>query len=163
MNKDIKIKSVKQNRRLHANTNIMVAALVVLMLLIKLALKIQEPIKLKYWKIFCKLTVFKIHVLFCWAFHPASCKILMDLLMQNLLNLSIFLIKHFHNFLDIYASVITWPAPTHYLNQWWNIINSTCRNKLQWNFNRNSNIFTQENAFENMCKMASILSLPQCV
>ena len=30
-------------------------------------------------------------------------------------------------------------------------------NKLQWNFNRNSNIFIQENAFENVvCEMASI-------
>ena len=30
-------------------------------------------------------------------------------------------------------------------------------NKLQWNFNRNSNIFTEENAFENViCKMTSI-------
>ena len=37
-------------------------------------------------------------------------------------------------------------------------------NKLQWNFNRNSNIFIQENAFENVvCEMASILSRPQCV
>ena len=30
-------------------------------------------------------------------------------------------------------------------------------NKLQWDFNRNSNIFIQENAFENVvCEMASI-------
>ena len=36
--------------------------------------------------------------------------------------------------------------------------------KFQWNFNRNSNIFIQENAFENVvCEMASILSRPQCV
>ena len=61
-----------------------------------------------------------------------------------------------------------WPAtglvPSRYLKQCWNIINWTLRNKLQWNFNRNSNIFIKENAFENGdCKMASILSLPQCV
>ena len=38
------------------------------------------------------------------------------------------------------------------------------RNKLQWNFNRYSNIFIQESAFENVvCEMASILSRPQCV
>ena len=38
------------------------------------------------------------------------------------------------------------------------------RNKLQWNFNRNSNIFIQENAFESVvCETAAILSLPQCV
>ena len=36
--------------------------------------------------------------------------------------------------------------------------------KLQWNFNRNSNIFIQENALENVvCEMASILCRPQCV
>ena len=36
--------------------------------------------------------------------------------------------------------------------------------KLQWNFNRNSNIFIQENAFESVvCEMAAILSRPQCV
>ena len=36
-------------------------------------------------------------------------------------------------------------------------------NKLQWNLNRNSYIFIQENAFEDVAwKMASILSRPQC-
>ena len=36
-------------------------------------------------------------------------------------------------------------------------------NKLQWNFNRNSYIFIQENALENgIWKKASILSRPQC-
>ena len=40
----------------------------------------------------------------------------------------------------------------------------TMRNKLQWNFNNNSHIFIQENAFENViCEMASIFSRPQCV
>ena len=35
--------------------------------------------------------------------------------------------------------------------------------KLQWNINRNSYIFIQENALENVvCEMTSILSLPQC-
>ena len=29
-------------------------------------------------------------------------------------------------------------APSHYLNQCWNIVNCTHGNKLQWNFNRNS-------------------------
>ena len=47
--------------------------------------------------------------------------------------------------------------PSHYLNQCWNIVNWTLGNKLQWNFNQNSNIFIQENAFENgVCEMASI-------
>ena len=37
-------------------------------------------------------------------------------------------------------------------------------NKLQWNLNRTSYIFIQENAFEIfVCEMASILSRPQCV
>ena len=48
-------------------------------------------------------------------------------------------------------------APSHYLNQCWNIVNSNLRNKLQWNIKRNSGIFIQENAFENVvCEMASI-------
>ena len=53
---------------------------------------------------------------------------------------------------------------SHYLNQCWIIVNWALRNKLQWNLNRNSYIFIQENAFENVvCEMASILSRPQCV
>ena len=40
--------------------------------------------------------------------------------------------------------------PSHYLNQCWNIVNWTFRNKLQWHFNRNSNIFIQEIAFVKM-------------
>ena len=49
-------------------------------------------------------------------------------------------------------------------NAGWNIVNKTLRNKLQWNFNRNSNIFIQENAFESVvCKKAAILSRPECV
>ena len=54
-------------------------------------------------------------------------------------------------------------APSHYLNQWWDIVNWNLRNKFQWNLERNSYIFIQENAFENVvCKMAVILSRPQC-
>ena len=38
------------------------------------------------------------------------------------------------------------------------------RNKLQLNFDKNSNIFVQENAFESVvCEVAAILSRPQCV
>ena len=37
-------------------------------------------------------------------------------------------------------------------------------NKLQWNLKRNSYIFVQEYAFENIvCEMAAILSRPECV
>ena len=52
--------------------------------------------------------------------------------------------------------LITWSAPSHYLNHCWNIVNWTIRNKFQWNFNLNSNIFIQENAFEYFtCKFGS--------
>ena len=57
-----------------------------------------------------------------------------------------------------------WSAPSHYLNKCWNIVNSNLRNNLQWTLNRNSYISIQENVFENIvCKMAAILSGPQCI
>ena len=40
----------------------------------------------------------------------------------------------------------------HCLNQCWNIVHWTLGNKLQWNFNRNSYSFIQENAFQNIWK-----------
>ena len=43
-------------------------------------------------------------------------------------------------------------------------VNWTLINKFQWNVIRNSNIFIQENALQNVvCEMASILFMPQCV
>ena len=55
-------------------------------------------------------------------------------------------------------------APSHYLNQCWFISKWNLRNKLQWNSNKDSNIFIQENAFEFVVwKMAAIFSWPQCV
>ena len=49
-------------------------------------------------------------------------------------------------------------SPSHNLNQYWNILNWTPRYKLQWNLNRNSYIFIQENAFKDVvCEMAVIL------
>ena len=39
---------------------------------------------------------------------------------------------------------------SHYLNQSWDVVNRTLRNKLQWNHNRNSYIFNQENGFANV-------------
>ena len=55
-------------------------------------------------------------------------------------------------------------APSHYQKQCWDFVNWTFRNKLQWNFKRNSNIFFEENTFENVvCEMSAILSRPQCV
>ena len=48
-------------------------------------------------------------------------------------------------------------------DQCWDIVNWTFGNKLQWNLNRNSYIFTQENTFETVVsKLAAILSWPQC-
>ena len=56
------------------------------------------------------------------------------------------------------------PVPSHYLNQWWNVVNWTLGNKFQWHLNWNSYIFVQENASENVVwKIAAILSQPQCV
>ena len=50
------------------------------------------------------------------------------------------------------------------MNQCWYIVNWTLGNKLQWNFNQNSYIFIQENAFENVIwKTVAILSRPQGV
>ena len=55
-------------------------------------------------------------------------------------------------------------APSHYLNQCWNIVNWILANKPQWSLNRNIFIFIQENAFENVFwNKAAILSRPQCV
>ena len=60
--------------------------------------------------------------------------------------------------------LVAWSAPSHYLNQCWNIVNWTIGNQLQWNFYLNSNIFIHENAFESVvCEMAVFLSRPQCV
>ena len=51
------------------------------------------------------------------------------------------------------------PAPSHYLNQCWVIVSWTLRNKLQWNFNRNTKLFIYENVSENIiCEMAAIFS-----
>ena len=84
------------------------------------------------------------------------------------------LLTHWGRVLHIYVTnvghhwfrywLVTCLAPSHYLNQCWNIANCTRSNKLHWNLNQNSYIFIQENAFENViCKMAAILSRPYCV
>ena len=52
-----------------------------------------------------------------------------------------------------------WLAPSHCLNQWWNIFNWTLRNKLHLNLNRNSHILIQGNAF----KMSSGKWWPFCL
>ena len=54
-------------------------------------------------------------------------------------------------------------APIHHMNQYCNIVIWTLTNKLRWNLNGNSYIFSEEDAFENVVrKIATILSWPQC-
>ena len=60
--------------------------------------------------------------------------------------------------------IVSWSAPSHYLNQYSNIVNSKLKNQLQWNLKQNSHIFIQENVFEKVvCEMATILSRPKYV
>ena len=53
-------------------------------------------------------------------------------------------------------------VPSHHLNQCWNIVNWTTRNKLQWNFNQNSYICIKNLFLNVVWKLAAILSRPQC-
>ena len=54
--------------------------------------------------------------------------------------------------------------PSHYLNQCWNVVNLTLKNKFWWNINQNLHIFIHENAFENVvCEMLAILSQAQWI
>ena len=49
--------------------------------------------------------------------------------------------------------------PSHYLIQYWVIVNWTLRNKFQWNFHKNIKLFIHANASENIvCNMVTILS-----
>ena len=54
--------------------------------------------------------------------------------------------------------LVAWSAPSHYLNQCWNIVNGTLGNKLQWKLDRNKNAIEKV-----VCEMSAILSPPQCV
>ena len=56
--------------------------------------------------------------------------------------------------------IVTWPAPSHYLNQCWNIVNWTLRNKLQWDLNRNSLTFSSEKM---RSKVSSVKRQPFCL
>ena len=53
-------------------------------------------------------------------------------------------------------------APSHYLNQCWNIVNSNLRNKLQWNFNL-IHFHWRKCIWNVVRKTAAILSRLQCV
>ena len=37
--------------------------------------------------------------------------------------------------------LVAYSVPSHYLNQFWDIVNWTLRKKLQWNFNQNTKLF----------------------
>ena len=47
--------------------------------------------------------------------------------------------------------LVTYLMPSHYLNQCWDTVNWTPRNKLQWNFNKNTKLFIHENAHKKYC------------
>ena len=55
--------------------------------------------------------------------------------------------------------VCRYSAPSHYLNQYWVIVNCTPRNKLHWNFHLNNKNFIHKNASQTIvCEMAAIFS-----
>ena len=59
--------------------------------------------------------------------------------------------------------LVTWSAPSHYLNECWHNVNCTLRNISEWNFIWNSKVFIPGNVFENVVsKMSSIMSRSQC-
>ena len=43
--------------------------------------------------------------------------------------------------------LVTWPAPSHYLNHCWNAVHWTLWNKCQWNCSKHTTIFKEENGF----------------
>ena len=60
--------------------------------------------------------------------------------------------------------LVTLPAPYHYLNQCWNIVNWTIRMKLHHKCYQTLYIFIQENVSKYIIwTMATLLSQPQCV
>ena len=59
---------------------------------------------------------------------------------------------------------MAYSAPSHYLNQYWVIVNWTITNKLKLNFNQNTKYFIHKNAPENIvCEMGAILSTERWV
>ena len=57
------------------------------------------------------------------------------------------------------SSACPYTKPSHYVNQCWIIVNWTLRNKLQWNLNRNSNIFIEKMRW----KVSSAKRRPFCL
>ena len=54
--------------------------------------------------------------------------------------------------------LVAWSAPSHYLNQCWNIVNSNLRNKLQWNLKQHTFSFKKIHL-----KMSSAKFWPFCL
>ena len=55
-------------------------------------------------------------------------------------------------------------VPSHYLNQYWLLVNWTMRKKFQWKYNQTTGIFIQQNAFQSVfCKLSAIWIQPKCV
>ena len=60
--------------------------------------------------------------------------------------------------------LVAYSMPSHYINQWWVVVNWTLRNKRQWDFNQSTKLFIKQSAYQNIvCEMAALLSRPQCV
>ena len=59
---------------------------------------------------------------------------------------------------------VTYTARSHYLNQWWYIVNLVLRSTFQCNIIWNLKVLIQENVFETVLyEMVAIFSRPQCV
>ena len=55
-------------------------------------------------------------------------------------------------------------APSHYLNQYWLVVNLTLGNQSQWNSSPNTKLFIYEKAFEHVvCDMEAVLSMGRWV
>ena len=85
-------------------------------------------------------------------------EIFMDIFTDVVRSLKIYLIKWKceeickNYYLTLYSAMCLPMVQSHYLNQWWILINWTIQNKLHWNLNRNLSIFIKENAFGNISK-----------
>ena len=95
-----------------------------------------------------------------WIWINTSCEFIMNDCITTTKQSTTKPCAYFLGYTVYVSELVAWRAPSHYLNQCWNVINWNLRNKLQWN----SYILIQEKAFENIvCEMIVILSRPQCV
>ena len=88
------------------------------------------------------------------------------MVLQNRLSKWVFSLRpsdaHMRQWINQYCFIwwlVAWSLPSHYLNQFWNIVNWTLRNKLQW-------IFFEMLAFsfnKMLLKMSSVKWQPFCL